>query len=76
MALKSSLQSSNRVSLVGNPNADKIYFELLSQHEARKIEDPVSTRDCKFYREKQGKNRHVQIFFYRNTLNWILQTSK
>lgn len=59
MALKSSIQPSNRVSMIGNANAEKIYYELLSQHEARKIEDPVSNRDCKFDKEKQGKNRHV-----------------
>lgn len=41
MASKSSIQSPNHVSLIGNPDAEKIYHGLLVQHKARKIEDPV-----------------------------------
>lgn len=41
MASKSSIQSPNHVSLIGNPDAEKFYYELLSQHKARKIDDPV-----------------------------------
>ncbi|XP_055295008.1 nuclear factor related to kappa-B-binding protein [Sitodiplosis mosellana] len=40
MASKSSIQSSNQQSLVGNPDAEEILRELLLQHKTRKQEDP------------------------------------
>lgn len=41
MASKSNIQTPNQRTLSGNPNADEIYRELLDQHKARKLEDPV-----------------------------------
>lgn len=41
MASKSSIQSPHHASLTGNPDAENIYRDLLSQHKMRKMEDPV-----------------------------------
>lgn len=41
MASKSSIQSTNQQSLVGNPDAEEILREMLMQHMTRKHEDPV-----------------------------------
>lgn len=42
MAFKGDIQSTNR-SLIGNPEAEEILRELMSQHRTRKSEDPVGT---------------------------------
>lgn len=42
MASKRSIQSPHQVTLIGNPDAEEIYRELLAQHKARKLDEPVN----------------------------------
>lgn len=71
MASKSSIQSPNHVSLIGNPDADKIYYELLSQHKARKIEDPVILLLYLYMRHRENRP-HVLISIF--SLNLFIGT--
>lgn len=73
MASKNNIQASNQGTLSGNSNAEEIYRELLDQHKARKLEDPVI-----IFRSHQSSIEFILLnssFFspviFRNTLNWI-----
>lgn len=59
MATKSSIQTPNHRPLIGNPDAEEIYQELLMQHKTRKFEDPV--RDQYF-------NCEIKIFVLKMIL--------
>lgn len=74
MASKSSIQQPSQVSLVGNPEAEDIYRELLAQHKARKLEDPVIIvligLSLKYF-------SHLKILrICRSILSWIRVISK
>lgn len=42
MASKSAIQTPYQGTIIGNPDAEEIYRDLLNQHKARKLDDPVN----------------------------------
>lgn len=75
MASKGSVQTPNHRPIIGNPNAEEIYRELLMQHKARKLEDPVRIKPLNFSISPfENASNFIDKNIRRSILNWKLVT--